>query len=190
MEITSMKCPNCSGSISYETGQHTVKCPSCDSVLKIKVEPEEIKLEKIKKDHKNIEQIRHDYAKSVHQWKGRTYIYYGLVVLLTITGFLLIYLFRNHSGMYNLGGIIILLLFISFAAVPLFFTLTVPVAPKEVEEQLKVKAGFLTAAKIAVIAVLLALAAAFIFALIANALGPSAARLQERAEITISEGED
>lgn len=176
MEIMAMKCPNCSGDINYTPGQRVIKCPYCDSMLNI-TDAAETALENTQKEFKNIEHIRLDYAKRVQSWKGRTYLYYGLVFLLTIIAFLLLDRFRNHSGGYNLGGIIFILLLISFPTVPFIFSRMVPVAPKEIEEQLKVKTGFPTIVKIAGFAVLLALAGAFIVSFISNILGPSAARL-------------
>ena len=171
MEITAMKCPNCAGSISYNAGQRTVKCPYCDSVLEIKAEPAEIALENTKKEFKNIEHIRHDYAKSVHQWKGRTYIYYGLVYVLTIIAFLLIDQCKDNSGGYDLGMIIIVVLMMSFFAIPFLFSNMVPAAPAEMEEQLRIKGGVGAAVKITAIAVMVALAGVFTAFIIIDAMG-------------------
>ncbi|ADU20832.1 hypothetical protein [Ruminococcus albus] len=106
MQIVAIRCPNCSGDISYTPGEQVVKCPYCDSVLNIKEGSDRAALERTKNEFKNIEHIRYEYARSVQHWKTLTYLYYGLVFVLTITAFLLLDFFRNHSGGYNLGGII------------------------------------------------------------------------------------
>lgn len=190
MEIIAIKCPNCSGEINLSPGQRMVRCPYCDSVLDIKAEPAEIALEKTKKEFRDIEHIRFDYAKRVQHWKGLTYLYYGLVYLLTIISFLLIDRCRDNSGGYDIGMIIILLLLISFLAIPGIFSYIVPVPPKEVEQPLRLKAGLPAAVKMAVTALLLALAGAFTAYMITETMGPSAARLEHKAEITVSESED
>ena len=190
MEITVLQCPKCGGDINFKTGDRTVKCPYCDSLLEIKADSAEIALEKAKKEFSDIKSIRQEYAKKTKRWKRCTYIYYGLVCLLTITAFLLIARCKNHSGGYELGGGIFILLCFSFLAVPFIFSQMVPVAPKEVEDQLRIKSGLLGAAKIAGLAMLLALASAFISTFIVEALGPSKANLEERAEIIRTESED
>ena len=161
MEITAIQCPKCGGDINYKAGDRTVKCPYCDLILKIKAEPAEIELEKIKKEYSDIEQFRQEYAKKTKRWKRRTYIYYGLVFLLTMSAFLLLPSCENHSVGYEMIKLLILLLCFSFLAVPLIFSQTVPVAPKEVEEQLRIKSGFLTAVKTAGLALLMAVGGAF-----------------------------
>ncbi len=171
MEITAIQCPKCGGDINYKAGDRTVKCPYCDLMLEIKAEPAEIELEKTKKEYRDIEQFRQEYAKKTKRWKRRTYIYYAAAFLLTIATFLLVTFSKNHSGGYEAGKGMFLLLCFSFLAVPLIFTQMVPVAPKEVEEQLRIKSGFLCAVKIAGMALLISLAGALIFFLIFNALG-------------------
>jgi len=170
MEIMVMKCPNCSGDINYAPGQRVTKCPYCDSVLNIKEGSDRAVLERTKNEFKNIEHIRYEYARSVQHWKMLTYLYYGLVFVLTITAFLLLDFFRNHSGGYDLGGIIFMMLCISFLAVPAVFSKTVPIPPKEVEQPLRLRSGLPAAVRMTVTALLVALGGGFIAYLIMEIL--------------------
>ena len=54
MEITVLQCPKCGGDINFKTGDRTVKCPYCDSLLEIKADSAEIALEKAKKEFSDI----------------------------------------------------------------------------------------------------------------------------------------
>ncbi len=54
MQIVAIRCPNCSGDISYTPGEQVVKCPYCDSVLNIKEGSDRAALERTKNEFKNI----------------------------------------------------------------------------------------------------------------------------------------
>ncbi|SFB72994.1 Na+-dependent bicarbonate transporter superfamily protein [Ruminococcus albus] len=165
MQITAVKCPNCSGDIKYTPGQELTRCPYCDSVLDIKAESDADALEKTKNEFKNSEHIRYDYGKRLQHWKNTTYLYYGMVFLLTIFAFLVTYIFESSDG-YKFGEMILFVVLISFIAVPAVLSKKLPTPPKEVEKTLSVKAGLPVAVKMAITALLFALAGAFISVLL------------------------
>ena len=165
MQITAVKCPNCSGDIKYTPGQELTRCPYCDSVLDIKAESDADALERTKNEFKNSEHIRYDYGKRLQHWKNITYLYYGLVFLLTIFAFLFTVIFER-SDRFKLGEMIVFVVFISFFAVPAVLSKKIPTPPKEVEKTLSVKAGLPVAVKMAITALLFALAGSFISYLI------------------------
>ena len=112
-----------------------------------------------------------------------------MVFVLTVISFLLIDRCADNSGGYDLGMIIIVMLLTSFMAIPGIFSNMVPVPPKEIEKPLRLRSGLPAAVKMTVITLLLAAAGAFTAYIITDAMGPSAARLEEKYEITVSESE-
>ena len=172
MQIVVIKCPNCSGDITYAPGQQVTRCPYCDSMLNIKPGPDAVALERTKNEFKNSEHIRDDYGKRVRHWKIITYIYYGLELLLSFISLMLADRCRNHSDGYNLGKIILLMVFISFFAVPPLLSKMVPTPPKEVAETLRQRSGLLVAVRMAITAFLFALAGGLIAECVVEYIGP------------------
>ena len=166
MQITVIKCPNCSGDITYAPGQQVTRCPYCDSMLNIKPGPDAVALERTKNEFKNIEHIRDDYGKRVRRWKIITYIYYGLEFLLSFITFMLGSRQGYRSEWDDVCKMILLMIFISFFAVPPILSKMVPTPPKEVAETLRLRSGLLVAVKIAITAFLFALAGGLIVAFI------------------------
>ena len=141
MEINAMKCPNCAGDISYSPGQRVAKCPYCDSILDIKADPADIALKQAIESQKDTEAARADYLEKVRKWKLKKRIFMAAEFLLTFIAYLLTEIPQKDSGLYELGMVIVLAVFIAVVAGPIWLNSVIPPAPNVIEEQIRLKKG-------------------------------------------------
>ena len=141
MEINAMKCPNCAGDISYSPGQRVAKCPYCDSILDIKADPADIALKQAIESQKDTEAARAGYLEKVRKWKLKKRIFLAAEFLLTFIAYLLTEIPQKDSGLYELGMVIVLAVFIAVVAGPIWLNSVIPPAPNVIEEQIRLKKG-------------------------------------------------
>ncbi|MBP3799138.1 MAG: hypothetical protein J6I46_15375 [Ruminococcus sp.] len=141
MEINAMKFPNCAGDISYSPGQRVAKCPYCDSILDIKADPADIALKQAIESQKDTEEARADYLEKVRKWKLKKRIFLAAEFVLTFIAYLLTEIPQKDSGLYELGMVIVLAVFIAVVAGPIWLNSVIPPAPNVIEEQIRLKKG-------------------------------------------------
>lgn len=154
MEITAIKCPNCAGSINYLPGQRAVKCPYCDSVLDIKADPAEIALDLAKKKYQNADAARVGYLNNLRSWKTKGRILLTVQFALTMISYFLTEINSKGTGLYNFGMMLVVAVFVSIFAGPIWLKSKIPPAPQNIEEQLKLKGSVLLTIKLVALSIL------------------------------------
>ncbi|MBO4866044.1 MAG: hypothetical protein J5582_05675 [Ruminococcus sp.] len=151
MEITVMKCPNCSGDINYDPHQRVVKCPYCDSTLNMDTEgriaEEELRRERMHSADMQAE--RDKYLKDVKKWHLMKKIYYGVIAAAICTAYLLDKFVRD-----GLGTPIVAILLIVMIGFPIWLNGKVPSAPASVENGFKLKRGIGNTVKLYIMSLL------------------------------------
>ncbi|SFB72955.1 hypothetical protein [Ruminococcus albus] len=151
MEITVMKCPNCSGDINYDPHQRVVKCPYCDSTLNMDTEgriaEEELRRERM--HNADMQAEREKYLKDVKKWHLKKKIYYGVIAVATCAAYLADKFIKD-----GVGTAIVAILLIVMIGFPIWLNSVVPNAPAAVESGFKLKRGVGNTVKLYIMSIL------------------------------------